>query len=54
MLFEVAAAGGRQTVVLGAAIVLGGPPFRLQLTVLLQTVQRREQRPGIDVELDRD
>jgi hypothetical protein len=51
MLFELPPARCRETVVLGAPIVLGGPPFGFQLAVLLQTVQRGEQRPRVDVEL---
>ena len=53
MLLELPAAGGREAVVLGAAIVLGGAPFRFQLAVLLQTVERREQRSRVDAGTDR-
>ena len=43
--------GGREPVILGVAIVLAGAPLRLQLAVLLETVERREQRPGIDLKV---
>jgi len=51
MLFELPSPRGREAVVLGASGILSGSPFRLQLAVLLQTVQRREQRSRIDPEL---
>src|SRR5262245_36343430 len=51
MVFELSSPRGRQAVVLGASVILSGSPFRLQLAVLLQTVQRREQRSRIDPEL---
>jgi hypothetical protein len=36
MVFELARASGGETVVLGAAIILGGSPLGLQFAVLLQ------------------
>src|SRR5262245_17932948 len=51
MLFELPSPGSREAVVLGASVILSASPFRLQLAVLLQTVQRREQRSRIDPEL---
>ena len=48
MRFELPSLRGREAVVLGASGILSGSPFRLQLAVLLQTVQRREQRSRID------
>src|SRR5262245_12391029 len=51
MLLELPSSRGRKAVVLGASVVLSGSPFRLQLAVLFQTVQRREQRSRIDAEL---
>src|SRR5204863_9544316 len=51
MLFELPSPRGRQAVVFGASVILSGSPIRLQLAVLLQTVQRREQRSRIDPEL---
>ena len=51
MMFKLPPTSSRETVVLGPAIVLRGPPLRLQLAVLLQTVQRGKERPWIDVEL---
>src|SRR5687768_18305002 len=51
MVFELPPAGGREAVVLGVAVVLAGAPLRFQLAVLLETVERREQRPGIDLEV---
>ena len=51
MLFELLAAGGGQPVVLGSPFVLGGAPFGFQLAVLFETVQRREERSWIDLEL---
>jgi len=48
MRFELPSLRGREAVVLGASGILSGSPFRLQLAVLLQTVQRREQRSLID------
>src|SRR2546430_15998844 len=51
MMFKLPPTSSRETVVLGPAIVLRGPPLRLQLALLLQTVQRGKERPWIDVEL---
>jgi hypothetical protein len=38
MLFKLSVPGRRKSVVLGAAIVLGGPPLGFQLSVLFQAV----------------
>ena len=51
MFLELSAAGRGKSVILGAAIVFGGLPLGLELPVLLQPVQRAEQRAWINVEL---
>src|SRR5262249_18366660 len=51
MLFQLAPTRGGETVVLGSAIIFRGPPLRFQLAVLFQTIERREQRSGVDMEL---
>ena len=51
VLLELLAAGRRQRVVLRVAVVLARTPLGFQLAVLLEPVQRREQRAGIDPEV---
>src|SRR3977135_2452776 len=45
-----ATAGSREAVVLGAAIVLGVAPFRLQPPFVVQAVERGKQRAGLHLE----
>ena len=51
MLLELLPAGGGQTVILRAPIVLRDLPFGLQLAVLFEPVQRGEERAGVDAEV---
>ena len=51
MALKLPPAGGSQPVVPGAPIVLSWPPLGFQLAVLLEAVQRWEQRAWIDVEV---
>lgn len=47
---ELPTSGAGQRVVLGPAVVLGGLPVGLEPTGLLETVERREQRTGLNAE----
>src|SRR5437762_1295071 len=50
MLFQLPSSRRGQPVILGVSIILAGPPVSLQLSILLQPVQRGEQRPRVDLE----
>src|SRR4029453_8122610 len=49
ILFELLSARGRQLVVLRVTIVLARAPLGLELAVLLQGIERREERARIDL-----
>jgi hypothetical protein len=51
VLLELPAAGRRQRVVLGIAVVFARAPFRLQFAILFEPIQRWKQRAGIDLKV---
>src|SRR6188508_3153348 len=50
MLLELPAARRGEAVELGLAVVVAGAPLGLELAILLEAIQQREQRAGVDAE----
>src|SRR5262249_51954727 len=50
VLFQLSSAGCRQFVIFGVTVIFGRSPFRLELSILLKAVKRREERARIHLE----